>query len=172
MTANHDARGVIVRETKHPVSGGRTRVAYELRQPVDEDVSVLIAEVIPTDDEGRAVAERFAACWNAGTGIPTDLLQQVGIVVMPALVDYRTLENQRFQWMKVCALLLNRYALKGETIRFTPEDMLALDEVYPTGADLRCEDGDNGSVHVTLVPPGERPTGIIVVEGGGRIATP
>lgn len=73
------------------------------------------------------------------------------------------------QWMKIAAMLLHRYALKGETVVITPEDIASLDALYPTGANLIAEDGEEGTVRVTLLPPGEEPSRLIVVSRKGVI---
>lgn len=74
------------------------------------------------------------------------------------------------QWMKITALLLHRFALKGETVVISAAEMQRLNENYPDGADLRAEDGEDGSIELTLLPPDERPTGIIMPQHGpGRV---
>lgn len=56
-----------------------------------EDGSYIVARGV----NAAAHIRRIVACVNALHGMPTDMIEQVGGIVAPARINYRTMENQR-----------------------------------------------------------------------------
>lgn len=135
----------------------------------DANARALVHVCEPKDG---TLSARIVACMSAFEGVETKDVEAIGNVPDAVERTVAVIEAERDQWMKIAALLLHRFALTGETVVITREEIDKLDARYPDGADLHAEDTDDGGVSVALAPPGEEPSRIIVPpHGPGRLVS-
>jgi hypothetical protein len=70
------------------------------------------------------------------------------------LNDAPVLDVVRDHWQKISALLLHRFALRGELVQFTADDMKKLETDWPEGTIVLCL-GTQDAIGLKLVTPAE-----------------